>query len=75
MLHVITARFEDGVLKPDQSLNLPPHARVHVTVELLREDEETGRQHAWQELEILWQQSRVDSHGERLRREQLHERR
>jgi predicted DNA-binding antitoxin AbrB/MazE fold protein len=34
-MHTITARFEDGVLKPDQPLNLPAHAEVRVTIELL----------------------------------------
>ena len=31
----ITATFEDGVLKPAQPLNLPAHAEVRVTIELL----------------------------------------
>ncbi len=31
----ITATFEDGVLKPAQPLNLPAHAQVRLTVELL----------------------------------------
>jgi predicted DNA-binding antitoxin AbrB/MazE fold protein len=30
-----TATFEDGVLKPTQPLNLPPHSEVRVTIELL----------------------------------------
>ena len=34
-MQTITATFEDGVLKPRQPLNLPAHAEVRVTVELL----------------------------------------
>ena len=31
-----SATFEDGVLKPAEPLNLPAHAEVRVTIELLR---------------------------------------
>ncbi len=34
-MQTITATFEDGVLKPSQPLDLPAHAEVRVTVELL----------------------------------------
>jgi predicted DNA-binding antitoxin AbrB/MazE fold protein len=34
-VQTITATFEDGVLKPTQPLNLPAHAVVRVTIELL----------------------------------------
>jgi len=34
-MQTITARFEDGVLKPTEPLNLPPHAEVRLTSELL----------------------------------------
>jgi predicted DNA-binding antitoxin AbrB/MazE fold protein len=34
-MQTITATFEDGVLKPTQPLNLPAHAVVRVTIELL----------------------------------------
>ena len=34
-MQTITATFEDGVLKPRQPLDLPAHAEVRVTVELL----------------------------------------
>jgi predicted DNA-binding antitoxin AbrB/MazE fold protein len=34
-VQTITARFEDGVLKPTQPLKLPAHAEVRVTIELL----------------------------------------
>ena len=34
-MQTITATFEDGVLKPTQPLNLPPHSSVRVTIELV----------------------------------------
>jgi predicted DNA-binding antitoxin AbrB/MazE fold protein len=34
-MQTITATFEDGVLKPTQPLDLPAHAAVRVTIELL----------------------------------------
>ena len=34
-MQTIAATFEDGVLKPTQPLNLPAHAEVRVTIELL----------------------------------------
>ncbi len=34
-MQTITATYEDGVLKPTQPLNLPAHAEVRVTIELL----------------------------------------
>jgi predicted DNA-binding antitoxin AbrB/MazE fold protein len=34
-MQTITATFEDGVLKPTQPLNLPAHAEVRITIELL----------------------------------------
>ena len=34
-MQTITATFEDGVLKPAQPLDLPLHAEVRVTIELV----------------------------------------
>lgn len=34
-MRTITATFEGGMLKPAQPLNLPAHAEVRVTIELL----------------------------------------
>jgi predicted DNA-binding antitoxin AbrB/MazE fold protein len=34
-MQTITATFEEGMLKPTQPLNLPAHAEVRVTIELL----------------------------------------
>jgi predicted DNA-binding antitoxin AbrB/MazE fold protein len=76
MTQVITATFEDGVLKPNERLNLQPHSRVRVAVELLEDETEVAlRQRAWETIERLWRECAIDSQGERLTREQLHERR
>jgi predicted DNA-binding antitoxin AbrB/MazE fold protein len=34
-MQTITATFEDGVLKPAQPLDLPAHAEVRLTIELV----------------------------------------
>lgn len=74
MIQVTSATFENGVLVPDQPLNLSPHARVRLTVNPLDEEDDAGRQKAWEDLQRLWQTSTFDSKGDRLTREQLHER-
>src|SRR5260370_40700273 len=60
MMQVTAATFENGVLVPDQPLNLSPHARVRLTVNPLDEDEDTRRQKAWEDLQGLWQTSTFD---------------
>jgi predicted DNA-binding antitoxin AbrB/MazE fold protein len=71
---VITATFEDGVLKPDGRLDLPPMSRVRLLIETITSAPE-GNQQAWDELERLWEDASVDSGGVHLTRDQLHERR
>ncbi len=75
MVQVTAATFENGVLVPDQPLNLAPHSRVYLVVNPLDEGEDVVRQKAWEDLQRLWQISTFDSKGDRLTREQLHERR
>ena len=75
MSHVITATFENGVFTPDQRPDLPPQTRVRLTVEPLDQAELTRRTQAWDALQRLWESSTINSHGQRLTREQLHERR
>ena len=75
MIEVVTATFEDGVLKPDSQLHLPAHCRVRLVVQPLEESEEHARRQAWEAVDRLWQQSAFDSRQQRLSRDQLHERR
>jgi predicted DNA-binding antitoxin AbrB/MazE fold protein len=73
MSQIVTATFEDGMLKPDAPLNLPQRARVRLFVEPL--DELTGdSRKVWAELEQLWDEVSVDTQGARMTRDQLHER-
>ena len=75
MVQVITATFEDGVLKPSEPLQLPPHSRVRLVVQPMEDGGEEARRQAWEALERFWQHSAFDSQGARLSRDQLHERR
>lgn len=74
MFQEIEATFEDGVFKPDQHPSLSEHTRVRLLVEAVEESDKTS-QEALTDLEQLWQNSRFDSQGDRLTRDQLHERR
>jgi len=73
MNQVITATFENGVLRPDQPLGLPSGVRVRVLVEPLQTPGE--RQEAWEEFDRLCEEISVNSGGARMTRDQLHERR
>jgi predicted DNA-binding antitoxin AbrB/MazE fold protein len=76
MIQEIAATFADGVFKPDQQPALPESTRVRLVVEPLSEEaDEPHRRQAWADLEQLWQESSFDSRGDRLSRDQLHERR
>ena len=76
MIQIIAATFADGVFKPDQLPALSDSTRVRLVVEPLSEDaDESLRRQAWDDLEQLWQKSMFDSRGDRLTRDQLHERR
>ena len=71
MSQVITATVENGVLRPDHPLELPAGTRVRFVLETL-EPEQPGD--VRDELDKLCDEYPIFS-GERLTREQLHERR
>jgi predicted DNA-binding antitoxin AbrB/MazE fold protein len=75
MVQVLAAIFEDGVFKPDQRPALIDSARVRLIVETVNGDEADHRDESWETLQRLWIASRLDSGGDRLTRDQLHERR
>ncbi len=76
MFQILLATFEDGVLKPLEALELPPHAKVRLTIEMVDAGEEQRlREEAWASMEKFWRSSKINSRGERLTRDQLHERR
>lgn len=71
----ITATFEDGVLKPHEPLHLLPQSRVRLSIEPMdRIEEDADRRKAWEAVEQLWLNSAINSQGERLSRDELHER-
>jgi len=74
MSQVILATVENGVLKPDREIGLSPGTKVRLTLEL-RQDALTQATQACDELDQLCDTSPVDSHGIKLTRDQLHERR
>ena len=75
MVQVLAATFKDGVFKPDQQPALSESARVRLVVETIDADESARRDESWVALQRLWKSSTFNSNGDRLTREQLHERR
>ena len=75
MVQVLAATFEDGVFKPDQRPALSDSARVRLVVETLDVDASARAAESWAALENLWRTSSFNSGGDRLNRDQLHERR
>jgi len=73
----MAATFKDGVFKPDQPPALSESARVRLVVEPINDnesDDQEQREQSWTTLQRLWNQSNFNSGGDRLNREQLHER-
>jgi predicted DNA-binding antitoxin AbrB/MazE fold protein len=75
MVQVMAATFKGGVFKPDQPPALPESTRVRLVVEAIDGDESARRDESWTALQRLWNSSTFNSGGDRLTREQLHERR
>jgi predicted DNA-binding antitoxin AbrB/MazE fold protein len=74
MVQIVAATFKDGVFKPDQRPALADSARVRLVVETINADESTRRSESWAILQSLWSSSGFNSGGDRLTRDQLHER-
>jgi predicted DNA-binding antitoxin AbrB/MazE fold protein len=75
MVQIVQATFKDGVFKPDERPVLSESARVRLVVEPIDNGDESARRDAsWATLQCLWGSSTFDSGGDRLSREQLHER-
>lgn len=70
MSQLITATFNDGVLKPDERLELLAGAKVRLLVMPIPEGSDIGLD----ELDHLCDEDPIDSGGARLTRDQLHER-
>lgn len=74
MIEVFAATYQDGVFKPDQRPTLSDSARVRLVVESISNDEANRREESWATLQRLWSSSSLNSSGDRLTRDQLHER-
>jgi predicted DNA-binding antitoxin AbrB/MazE fold protein len=74
MGQIITATFEDGLLKPDVPLDLAPRARVRLSIEPLVESPSTAEA-VWDELERLWAEVDIDSGAAPPPHDQRHDRR
>jgi len=68
----VTATFVGGILRPDESLTLPDHTRVSLTIEPIIE--RTGSAAAWQSLKKRLKLRPVRGGGKRYTRDELHER-
>lgn len=75
MVQVFEATFKDGVFKPDQRPDLSDSARVRLIVETMDADDSALAEESWAALQHLWSTSSFNSGGDRLNRDQLHERR
>ena len=75
MSQVVTATYENGVLKPAEPLALPANAKVRLTVELVIEEPKLTPAERLAALEELWRTSSICSTEPYLTRDQLHERR
>jgi predicted DNA-binding antitoxin AbrB/MazE fold protein len=75
MVQVLSATFQDGVFKPDERPALRNSSRVRLLVEPLNGDDLAKRDESWAILQRLWDTSTFNSRGDRVTREQLHERR
>ena len=73
MSQVITATYEDGILKPDGKLDLAPGAKVQLVVTPWVESK-PAMDDALDEFERLCDEHPIDSGGVRLTRDQLHDR-
>jgi predicted DNA-binding antitoxin AbrB/MazE fold protein len=74
MPQVLAATFKDGVFKPDEQPALAERARVRLVIQPLDCALADGDADSWAMLQQLWRDSTFDSGGDRLNRDQLHER-
>lgn len=75
MVQIVAATFKDGVFKPDERPDLSDSTRVRLVVEALDPDEAARAEKSWAAIQRLWSTSNFNSGGDRLNRDQLHERR
>jgi predicted DNA-binding antitoxin AbrB/MazE fold protein len=69
MTQVIFATVENGLLKPDREMGLSPGTKVRLTIEPCG-DTANQTEAACDELDRLCDELPIDSHGDRLSRDQ-----
>jgi hypothetical protein len=75
MVQVLAATFKNGVFTPDHRPVLSESTRVRLVVEPIDANHESARcDESWTAIQVLWKTSSFNSGGDRLNREQLHER-
>ena len=68
----VEATLTNGVLKPDQPLPLPDQSRVRLTIEPI--EARLTPPHAWEQLKAWIHEHPLHGLGQRLTRDELHER-
>ncbi len=73
MAYEISATFEDGVFKPDEPLDLAPHTRAKIVLEVPHEPSQVVKQ-AILDIEQLWNEYPVKLGKPRPTRDDLYDR-
>ncbi len=74
MTTTVTATFENGVLRPDEALQLEERARVKLTIEPLNGWTEEKAQAAWEEFKKRIAEKPLHLGGEKFSRDELYDR-
>ena len=65
MSQIVTATYENGVLKPAEPLALPANAKVRLTVDLVVEEQKLTPAERLAALEELWRTSSIEARQNR----------
>jgi hypothetical protein len=71
----VTATLVNGVLKPDQTLQLADQTRVRLTIEPIEDWSPDAARAAWESLKAQIRERPLHFGGQRYTRDELHERR
>ena len=75
MTTTVTATFENGVLRPDETLPLEDRARVTLTIVPIKTTPAESPPKGWAAVKAWIRQNPLHGLGPRLTRDELHERR
>jgi predicted DNA-binding antitoxin AbrB/MazE fold protein len=74
MVHMTKAIYADGVLKPEEKLDLPDQQRVHVIIQPIEEQEQIDRDAALNQFFEHVSRSEFSYTGPMPTRDELHDR-